>query len=712
MSHPLQWTAPQPYWRTGSAAAARPGLVTQPQILRFATDDFIEQLLSTLAHDPNSLPALTAQYETWRAPHVGLQPNPQAWLERPASRLLPTRRRLLARAQAKEGLPELPAPASTTHPIKLYQPAHQRHYLVAASLVCQTAGLPDRSVDVARQKVSFVIRRILPNGPISPSSPLPVPTHLQGWSEYAWVADEQQGHWEAVPAGLGKPLPTEERLSTFPALFTDLQEQSRRLFVGSVPVGRREVYQSARMREAAPAGSVAPTAAQQAHDQAVQARRVQLQSEVLSAWVAQLNQARDLQMLPALSIYNSDSFKSDGSFKGLRTDASQVDLRGLRRLRSQLQLNTWYILLDLRKWLSDHMPGYLAWLDGLASYTRSALPPQSDWVSWHTLLQTVQTPTELINGPTLPLIDGSTSGTFATSQIAIDLPDALRRIGRSRDGRTHAQWLEGALSGDPTYASVPFSLLPADDAGTPDERNRWPNFLFMLVDPWHTVAPPLSTSQAPANDPADYPVEAVQKRVADLSKFVPTTALELTAPVPQPGLASFQPSDMRDAWYVMRMVHERPDCAPFEGTLMSGPTEPFQLASFFDPDAPARPIRIGLPVDISPAGLRKFDRNTVFMMSDMLCGHIDRFKGITFGDLVLSVLPWPFHKDFNVSGKGPCKDNGDALGVMCSLSIPIITICALILLTIIVSLLDFIFRWLPLFVVCFPVPGFKARKNP
>jgi len=49
---------------------------------------------------------------------------------------------------------------------------------------------------------------------------------------------------------------------------------------------------------------------------------------------------------------------------------------------------------------------------------------------------------------------------------------------------------------------------------------------------------------------------------------------------------------------------------------------------------------------------------------------------------------------------------------MCSLSIPIITICALILLTIIVSLLDFIFRWLPLFIVCFPVPGFKGKKAP
>lgn len=716
MSHPLQWTAPQPYWRTGQAAIARPGLVTQPQILRFATDDFIEQLLSTLAHQPASLPALTAQYETWRAPHVGLQPNPQAWLDRPASRLLPVRRKLLARAQAQSGLPALPAAPTTTHPIKLYQPAHQRHYLVAASLVCQTAGLPDRTVDVARQKVSFVLRRILPTGPITPGSALPVPTNLQGWTEYAWVSDEQQGHWEEVPAGLAKPLPTEERLSTFPARFTDLQEQARRLFVGSVPVGRREVYQSARMRQVSASGSGGQTVADIAQEQAVQARRVQLQSEVLSAWLAQLNQARDLQMLPSMAIYKQDAIDSTtGLFKGGhgRQIENSVDVRALRRLRSQLQLNTWYILLDLRTWLADHMPGYLSWLDGLASYTRVALPPQPDWVTWHTLLQTVQTPADLIEGAHLPLIEADTANNqFTAAQVAIDLPDALRRIGRSRSGKSHAQWLEGALSGDPASATVPFSLRPSDEPGSPNEVSRWPDFLFLLVDPWHLVPPPLSTAQAPANDPADYPVEHIQKRIADLMKFVPAAALDLTAPVPQPGLASFQPSDMREAWYVMRMVHERPDCAPFEGTLVSAPTEPFQLASFFDPDAPARPIRIGLPVDISPAGLRKFDRNTVFMMSDMLCGHIDRFKGITFGDLVLSVLPWPFHKDFDVKGKGPCKDNGDALGVMCSLSIPIITICALILLTIIVSLLDFIFRWLPLFIVCFPVPGFKGKKAP
>jgi hypothetical protein len=49
--------------------------------------------------------------------------------------------------------------------------------------------------------------------------------------------------------------------------------------------------------------------------------------------------------------------------------------------------------------------------------------------------------------------------------------------------------------------------------------------------------------------------------------------------------------------------------------------------------------------------------------------------------------------------------------MMCSLSIPIITICALILLMIIVTLLDMIFRWVPYFLVCFPVPGFKGKET-
>jgi len=99
------------------------------------------------------------------------------------------------------------------------------------------------------------------------------------------------------------------------------------------------------------------------------------------------------------------------------------------------------------------------------------------------------------------------------------------------------------------------------------------------------------------------------------------------------------------------------------------------------------------------------------VLSDMLCGQVQRAKSLGFIDLVLAVLPWPFHKDLDVGAGGPCKMGSIDIGMICSLSIPIITICALILLIIIVSLLDLIFHWLPFFIMCFPLPGLKGKKK-
>jgi hypothetical protein len=132
------------------------------------------------------------------------------------------------------------------------------------------------------------------------------------------------------------------------------------------------------------------------------------------------------------------------------------------------------------------------------------------------------------------------------------------------------------------------------------------------------------------------------------------------------------------------------------------------MASFFDPDAPARPIRIPLPLDTTPAGLRKFDKNTAFLVSDVLCGQLTRLKSLGLIDLIRAVLPWPLHKDLDVPDKGPCKND---IGMLCSISIPIVTICAMVLLMVIVSLLDMIFRWIPYFVLCFPLPKLKGKST-
>lgn len=687
MEHPVAWSAPQPFWRPGTAAAAARGAIAQPQILRFANDEFIEEMLATLERDPRLLPSYTAQPEDWRNPMVGPNFDPSKWIEREPARLLP----LIRKYKARAGLPALPQPVPL-RPLKLYQPAHQRHYLVAGSLVCQAQGLPDRAIDPARQRVSFVIRRLMLKTPTTqPSDPLPSITDKSLWDEYAWVLAGKEGEWRpvgdaAIETGLTRLISGEERLSMFPARYAEAAGHPRRLFVGSVPVGRRETYQGGLKRD------VVPSDEQLAEQQATQARTVQFQADALGPWRALVPTARDLDGWIPLSVLHQDAFNDDGS---LKTEVHResitinfVDTELLSQLRSRLQLSSWYLLLDFRHYLQRYLPGYLAWVDG----GESGAPPEG-LADFHAALKLVSTPQDMEDGD-LAILAGTS---FGVGDLADDLPDALRRIA------PFDALLEGALSGVVGYATKPFDLTPT----SPDELDRWPDFLFLFADPVYDVPPP--TNALPNSD-QDYATEKLQARIDALVDLLPTDQLATTSPPPEPTLAAMQPADMREAWYVMRLAYERPDCAPFEGTVVSRATVPFQMAGFFDPDAPARPIRIGLPMDISPAGLRKFDKNAVFMMSDMLCGHIDRFKGITLADIVLSVLPWPFHKSLSVPDKGPCKEGSTPLGVMCSLSIPIVTICALILLMIIVSLLDFIFRWLPLFVICFPLPGFKAKK--
>ena len=60
-AHPVLWTSPTPLWgRFGdagasSAAAFRADDQARPAILRFASDEFMDQLLAMLAADPRAL---------------------------------------------------------------------------------------------------------------------------------------------------------------------------------------------------------------------------------------------------------------------------------------------------------------------------------------------------------------------------------------------------------------------------------------------------------------------------------------------------------------------------------------------------------------------------------------------------------------------------------------------------------------------------------
>jgi hypothetical protein len=142
-------------------------------------------------------------------------------------------------------------------------------------------------------------------------------------------------------------------------------------------------------------------------------------------------------------------------------------------------------------------------------------------------------------------------------------------------------------------------------------------------------------------------------------------------------------------FYIIRCVYERPRCKGLYPPVVSEePTQPFQIASFFDTDAPGRPVHITMPIDTSIAGLRKFPKNVSFLVSKKLRQQMEQIKGIKLQDL----------DQGNIG-----EEKGFDLGRICSFSIPIISLCAMILLMIIVQLLNIVFWWLPFFKICFPL---------
>lgn len=228
----------------------------------------------------------------------------------------------------------------------------------------------------------------------------------------------------------------------------------------------------------------------------------------------------------------------------------------------------------------------------------------------------------------------------------------------------------------------------------------WPAFQFQFYRTVYQSGPGGTLGSATTT-------AALDRKILEQQIVQALPAINPNTPLPVRSIAQANSNPQQKVWFTIRCVLERPNCGALRPPLVSDPTAAFQLAAYFDPDAPSRPVRIGLPVDTTPAGLRKFDKNTAFVMSDVLCGQVSKMQGISFGDLVLSVLPFPFHSSLNTGDMKPCPGGG----MVCSFSIPIITIVALILLIIFVKLLDIVFFWMPFFQICLPLPNFSAKES-
>jgi hypothetical protein len=702
-AHPVFWQTPQPLWaRFGAttSAAARAADQARPAILRFASDDFMDQVFGTLARDPSRLDALIARPETWRSPAAA----PADLVERtPVPSLVRTALRGTLALNGK-GSVAATAPVATVtegartreRPLKLYHPAHQRFYLVGASLVCGVPGLPERAVVLGgAEQVSFVVRRLLPVPETS--------ERTDDLREFAFVKDAAGARWQRVDGGAdeGRPVAGEEMLPVFPLPFHDDADRARTMWGGLVPVGRREEYMGATVdRTAAPTFAAAqlqwvqgaPAAAPRASKQA---RMAQFQMEVSEPWK---NLVRGSHRLRA-SLLEASPVEDDGE------TAQEKRARVYEHDLAQQQIS-WLVLLDLADYLEAYLP------DVWAAVENGGVPAAPLSANRQSLLSWLASATM-----TVALERGlrATDGSAAVRPAAPSLLAALRAI--------RAAGIREALEAtELTYTRAQPGL----------GSTEFPPFHFVLagvtnlnqVDgPYRSLPASVPVAEevegSPLADMSDEQ-EAVEADAALVDRLTALVGRALEARVESDAPPLPFALQLRDAlratvgdagWFVIRFVYTRTDCGPLHPPLLSSATQRFQLASFFDPDAPARPIRITLPLDTSPAGLRKFNRNTAFVISDMLCGQIQRAKGLGLVDLVRSVLPWPLHKALDVGSGGTCKNaSGINIGMICSLSIPIITICALILLIIIVTLLDLIFRWLPFFIMCFPFPKFSGKK--
>lgn len=611
------WLAPAPLWESllaptgatavaGTAAADRAAL-RRPTLLRFDVDDFMPRTQDVLRTDPARLAGFVARGETWRRPVVGLG-------------------------------------APSTAPLKLFQPAQQRFYLLTASLACRVPGLPDHTVQAAEEeRVSCVLRRVRPPA----SMAVTMPPDSSSWTEQAWIEAGDASGWRAADGAVLEH--DEERLPVFALPFKhgDLTRAVRAAFV---PVARRQRYATApeldgsstpaRILKPAPTSYLGRQLARKGPITPVPASPPSVNEEVASGIVA-LQQAL-VDPWVNLVEWAAVAFRP-GWHIGL--DDTQV-----RSMNTALELGSSLVLLDTAHWLRDWLPVVWAAVEG-----GTPPAPGSAARALHDALDVVTSTGQQFRQAIADAAGiESTLETTTSDDQRMDLP-------------------LGTTEGIPTPSSY--------------QRPRLDNAAWRSALLDRAPGPPWEVAEAQLG------VRPIVKLArAALLEVLTARASMSTPPAPLPTpVAPPQDTDMSPdvAWYIARFVYERPRCGDI---TMSDPSEPFQLASFFDPDAPARPIQVALPIDTSPSALRKYDKKVVFALSDELKRQMSRVTGLK--DLMDGKVGSPAQIDF---------------GVLCSLSIPIITICALIVLMIMVSLLNIVFQWIPFFMMCFPVPRLKAK---
>jgi hypothetical protein len=150
--------------------------------------------------------------------------------------------------------------------------------------------------------------------------------------------------------------------------------------------------------------------------------------------------------------------------------------------------------------------------------------------------------------------------------------------------------------------------------------------------------------------------------------------------------------DQAGARYQIRaFLRVKPECGCPARTIWSDYSEPFTIAPWYE-SAGAAPVQVALPDATDRNLLKSLKPNVAFVVPPAL----NNLLGGKADDLA--------------KGQGEASPTPD-LQWICAFSIPIITICAFIVLNIFLSLFDLIFRWLLFIKICLPFPKIAVGSS-
>jgi hypothetical protein len=214
----------------------------------------------------------------------------------------------------------------------------------------------------------------------------------------------------------------------------------------------------------------------------------------------------------------------------------------------------------------------------------------------------------------------------------------------------------------------------------PGEADRWQESFTTLF-----VAPPETCAEWGRTFIYGLPALASRERPEQLAVFS-GQAMGLDkgekkiVTLPQPDQGRFD--DSGATYEICCFVRvKQGECPP--ATVWTEPSEPFAIIPWYESSG-VEPVQVELP-ELSEGALKKLKPDVVFKVPKDLRNILEKIKL----DKILD----------GVSDKG----NFD-IGMICGFSIPIITICAFIVLQIFLKLLNIVFWWMPFIRICLPLP--------